>query len=114
MGRVSFAEHVEERAIDEIEEEPTNIYEYQNTPENKSWAGALPMKQGLYDPELEKDACGVGFAAHIKGNVSHKIVIDGTYTSHVQQSRAMLTLHSTKLALQHDPQRCGRFRCTRR
>ena len=38
------------------------------------------MKQGLYDPELEKDACGVGFAAHIKGNVSHKIVIDGMYT----------------------------------
>lgn len=77
MGRVSFAEHVEERTIDEIEEEPTNIYEYQNTPENKSWAGALPLKQGLYDPELEKDACGVGFAAHIKGNVSHKIVTDG-------------------------------------
>jgi glutamate synthase (NADPH/NADH) len=81
MGRVSFADHVEERAIDEIEEEPTNIYEYQNVPENKSWAGALPMKQGLYDPELEKDACGVGFAAHIKGTVSHKIVIDGMYMS---------------------------------
>lgn len=79
MGRVAFADHVEERAIDEIEEEPTNIYEYQNVPENKSWAGALPMKQGLYDPELEKDACGVGFAAHIKGNVSHKIVIDGEF-----------------------------------
>ena len=42
MGRVSFADHVEERAIDEIEEKPTNIYEYQNIPENKSWAGALP------------------------------------------------------------------------
>ena len=85
MGRVAFAEHVEERAIEEIEEEPTNIYEYQNVPENKSWAGALPMKQGLYDPELEKDACGVGFAAHIKGNVSHKIVIDGMYTpQHLQ------------------------------
>lgn len=27
------------------------------------WAGALPVKQGLYDPALEKDACGVGFAA---------------------------------------------------
>lgn len=45
------------------EEEVPNIYNYQNTPENKSWAGALPLKQGLYDPELEKDACGVGFAA---------------------------------------------------
>lgn len=29
---------------------------------NTSWAGAIPVKQGLYDPELEKDACGVGFA----------------------------------------------------
>ena len=27
------------------------------------WAEALPVRQGLYDPELEKDACGVGFAA---------------------------------------------------
>lgn len=27
------------------------------------WGGALPQKQGLYDPSLEKDACGVGFAA---------------------------------------------------
>ena len=48
-----------------VEDEPqsTTVYEYQNTPENRSWAGALPVKQGLYDPELEKDACGVGFAA---------------------------------------------------
>ena len=113
MGRVAFAEHVEERAIEEIEEEPTNIYEYQNVPENKSWAGALPMKQGLYDPELEKDACGVGFAAHIKGNVSHKIVIDGTYRSRKQRNNGVgntdMPCHSTKLAMQHDPQRCGRF-----
>ena len=36
----------------------------------------LPAKQGLYDPELEKDACGVGFSCHIKGKVSHKIVSD--------------------------------------
>ena len=27
----------------------------------------LPPKQGLYDPALEKDSCGVGFIAHIKG-----------------------------------------------
>lgn len=42
---------------------PANVYNYENTPQNKSWAGALPVKQGLYDPSLEKDACGVGFAA---------------------------------------------------
>ncbi|KAF8441233.1 putative glutamate synthase Glt1 [Terfezia claveryi] len=58
------------------DEEVTSIYNYQNTPENKSWAGVLPLKQGLYDPELEKDACGVGFAAHIKGISSHKILSD--------------------------------------
>lgn len=45
------------------EEQPVSVYEYNNTPENRSWAGALPVKQGLYDPEYEKDACGVGFAA---------------------------------------------------
>ena len=48
------------------EEQPTaSVYEYQNTLENRSWAGALPVKQGLYDPEYEKDACGVGFAASV-------------------------------------------------
>ncbi|MFG0288930.1 MAG: glutamate synthase large subunit [Rhodopirellula sp. JB044] len=36
----------------------------------------LPPAQGLYDPEMEKDACGVGFVAHIKGAPSHQIVID--------------------------------------
>lgn len=45
------------------EEHVAQVYEYENTPENRSWAGALPLKQGLYDPALEKDACGVGFAA---------------------------------------------------
>lgn len=36
----------------------------------------LPPAQGLYNPEHEKDACGVGFVAHIKGAPSHQIVID--------------------------------------
>jgi len=40
----------------------------------------LPEKfdaaQGLYSPENEKDACGVGFVAHIKGERSHQIVAD--------------------------------------
>jgi len=78
MGRVSFAEDTKSYAIDEVEEEqPASVFPYQEGPENKSWAGTLPLKQGLYDPELEKDACGVGFAAHIKGKPSHKIVTDG-------------------------------------
>lgn len=68
----------------ESEAETYHPYEYQ-TDNNGSWAGALPVKQyalpqlmrafsstvamltrvryrGLYDPSLEKDACGVGFA----------------------------------------------------
>ena len=32
---------------------------------------ALPPKQGLYDPCYERDACGVGFIAHIKGHKNH-------------------------------------------
>ena len=34
------------------------------------------MRQGLYDPQFEHDACGVGFVAHIKGQASHDIVRD--------------------------------------
>jgi len=34
----------------------------------------LPAKQGLYDPQFEHDACGVGFIVHMKGNKSHEIV----------------------------------------
>ncbi|WP_270166020.1 glutamate synthase large subunit [Paenibacillus sp. SYP-B4298] len=34
----------------------------------------LPPKQGLYDPQYEKDACGMGFVANIKGRKSHSIV----------------------------------------
>ncbi|WP_274649389.1 glutamate synthase large subunit [Paenibacillus humicola] len=34
----------------------------------------LPPKQGLYDPQYEKDACGMGFVANIKGRKSHTII----------------------------------------
>ncbi|SDG04230.1 glutamate synthase (ferredoxin) [Fontibacillus panacisegetis] len=34
----------------------------------------IPERQGLYDPAFEKDACGMGFVAHIKGSASHDIV----------------------------------------
>ncbi|MCC2639988.1 MAG: gltB [Nitrospira sp.] len=37
----------------------------------------LPPKQGLYDPQHEKDSCGVGFVANIKGQRSHQIVQQG-------------------------------------
>jgi glutamate synthase (NADPH/NADH) large chain len=35
-----------------------------------------PAAVGLYDPSLEKDSCGVGFIANIKGRKSHQIVTD--------------------------------------
>ena len=34
----------------------------------------LPRRQGLYDPALEKDACGVGFICDIKGRPSRGIL----------------------------------------
>ncbi len=37
----------------------------------------MPARQGLYDPASEKDACGVGFVAHIKGRKSHDIIGKG-------------------------------------
>lgn len=77
---MGFNEEFDDRQIHiDAENEPYKPYEYQ-TENNESWASALPVKQGLYDPSLEKDACGVGFACHIKGKASHKIVSDGEYT----------------------------------
>ena len=38
---------------------------------------SLPEQQGLYDPQNEHDACGVGFVAHIKGHASHDRVSEG-------------------------------------
>jgi glutamate synthase (NADPH) large chain len=37
----------------------------------------LPKAQGLYRPEFEHDACGIGLYAHIKGNATHDIVAKG-------------------------------------
>jgi len=31
---------------------------------------------GLYDPSFERDACGIGFVANIKGNKSHQTISD--------------------------------------
>ncbi|MGA0845991.1 MAG: hypothetical protein ACO3RV_05565, partial [Luteolibacter sp.] len=34
-----------------------------------------PQPQGLWSPAREKDACGVGFIAHLKGKRSHDIIV---------------------------------------
>jgi len=36
-----------------------------------------PKKQGLYDPQFEHDACGVGFVVDIKGRKSNAVVKQG-------------------------------------
>ncbi len=36
-----------------------------------------PSKQGLYDPQFEHDACGVGLVANVKGVKSHKVIAQG-------------------------------------
>jgi len=38
---------------------------------------ALPPAQGMYDPALERDSCGVGFVCHIKNEKTHRIVAQG-------------------------------------
>src|SRR5690348_17885948 len=35
---------------------------------------SAPPKQGLYDPQFEHEACGVGFVVSMKGKKSHTIV----------------------------------------
>ncbi len=39
----------------------------------KAYAGQRPA-EGLYDPRHERDACGIGFVVHVKGQPSHDIV----------------------------------------
>ncbi|GHH98935.1 glutamate synthase large subunit [Neobacillus kokaensis] len=37
----------------------------------------LPIKQGLYDPKHEHDACGIGFIANFRGEISHQMIQQG-------------------------------------
>ena len=34
---------------------------------------SYPPAEGLYDPRLEKDACGVGFIIHIDDRKTHQV-----------------------------------------
>src|SRR5665213_2113314 len=36
----------------------------------------MEINQGLYHPSFERDSCGIGFVANIKGNKSHQIISD--------------------------------------
>lgn len=62
---------------DNFEREQNEITAQSDIPATKpvehNWR---PEAVGLYDPSLEKDSCGVGFIANIKGRKSHQIVSD--------------------------------------
>ncbi len=45
-------------------------------PKSPTTRFGFPEKTGLYDPDMEKDSCGVGFVANIKGQPSHQIMLD--------------------------------------
>ena len=40
---------------------------------------SLPLAHGLYDPANEKDSCGVGFVADMKGRPSHSILLEADH-----------------------------------
>jgi glutamate synthase (NADPH/NADH) large chain len=60
----------------------SNSIGFENTPAVHNGNASIglngqPVKQGMYSPSNERDACGVGFVAHIKGNKTHDIVQKG-------------------------------------
>src|SRR5258708_2048622 len=64
IGTAALSATAASKPADGSQEEPRREF---------SWR---PPAEGLYDPALEKDSCGVGFIANIKGQKSHQIVDD--------------------------------------
>ena len=56
-------------------------------------------QQGLYEPQTESDACGVGFVVDMKGRKSHKI-IDNALTILKNLSSVELLSESTELIIE--------------
>ncbi|MGP0564506.1 MULTISPECIES: glutamate synthase large subunit [unclassified Nitrospina] len=54
----------------------------------------LPKRQGLYDPRFERENCGVGFIANLKGEKSHELI---------QQSLELLNRLEHRGAVGADP-----------
>ena len=49
----------------------------------------MEQNQGLYRPSFERDSCGIGFVANIKGNKSHQIISDAlTILEHMEHRGA--------------------------
>lgn len=47
----------------------------------------LPPARGLYNPELERESCGVGFVVSIEGTPSHKLIQDAETMSRRMEHR---------------------------
>jgi len=60
----------------------TNNLTQQNENERRAQTQiSAPPKQGLYDPQFEHDACGLGFVVDMKGRKSHQLVSDALKNS---------------------------------
>lgn len=74
-----FLTNYEKRIEKHFQQYPDGVplpFSEEEISEPNTWANNMPKKQGLYDPEYEKDACGVGFVCHIKGQRTYEIVAD--------------------------------------
>ncbi len=60
----------------------------------------FPAKRGLYDPALEKDSCGVGFIAHVKGIASHQNVLDADQILQAMDHRGAMFAKPTPATVQ--------------
>ncbi|XP_030386111.1 glutamate synthase [NADH], amyloplastic isoform X2 [Scaptodrosophila lebanonensis] len=82
-----FVERVEEGVERDFEEEESGNavneshllsaeHDDDNEEKDKQMPWEAPRAQGLYDPQNEHEACGVGFIVNIDGKRSHKILRD--------------------------------------
>jgi glutamate synthase domain-containing protein 1 len=65
-----------ERVLNMKQSDQSSVPEGQrlNSPQTRLASNGLPGKQGLYDPQNEHDACGIGFVVNIDGTRSHQII----------------------------------------
>src|SRR5579862_3248091 len=74
--RQNISSEASQAACDSKPAEATREHALEHTLEHALEHTWRPPAEGLYDLSLEKDSCGVGFIANIKGHKSHQIVSD--------------------------------------
>src|SRR5581483_11475529 len=74
--RQNISSEASQAACDSKPAEATHEHALEHTLEHALEHTWRPPAEGLYDLSLEKDSCGVGFIANIKGKKSHQIVSD--------------------------------------